>query len=269
MNTILDLDLDVFSWPIVHWPQTDDRPDDAEHSVAAADDVRFLLEAQCGLSTSKRIIGQEVTDHDEAFFVWRAWIEQGKLTPPFSVIHVDAHGDMGLGDAGYVYLLSDLLALPVEQRRNPKRGGNALMNAGNYLMFAVANRWLSRLTYVFPWKTPWQSKWKCGESEEVEDDPRYDGAPGDLLVMHFRNGDWRTRMLELRHCTREALNHCMGRAELEPYIHLEPAIPFDFTPVRDFRFNGFTHLTVAQSPRFAPPKADNLLSIIRKYFDSD
>jgi hypothetical protein len=267
MHTILDLDLDVFSWPIVYWPQTDDRPSDEEHSIASADDVRHFLEVQCGLNTSKRVIGQEVTNHDEAFFVWRTWREQGRLTAPFSVIHVDAHADMGMGDAGWVYLLSDFLALPVDQRREPRRGHDAL-NESNYLMFAVGNRWLSDLTYVFPWLSPWSSNWKSGRSEEVQENPRYDGAPGDLMVMHFRKGDWRTRTVELRHCTPAVLNRCMGRAVLEPFIHLEPAIPFDFTPVRDFRFNGFTHLTVAQSPRFAPKSADKLLPVIREYFVS-
>lgn len=268
MHTILDLDLDVFSWPVVHWPQTNDRPSDEDHRVASGDDARHFLEAQCGLSACKKIVGKEVTDHDEAFFEWRTWIEQGTLTPPFSVIHADAHADMGMGDAGWCYLLSDLLALPLGKRREPRRGHDAL-NAGNYLMFAVANRWVSSLTYVFPWRSPWASNWKSGRSEQVEDDPRSDGAPGDLMVMHFRNGDWRTRMVELRHCSREVLNRCMGRAVLEPFIHLEPAIPFDFTPVRDFRFHGFTHLTVAKSPRFAPRLADNLLPIVREYFISE
>jgi len=52
-------------------------------------------------------------DHDEAFFTWRPWLEDGSLVAPFAVVHVDAHADMGLGDAGYVSLMSELLASPV------------------------------------------------------------------------------------------------------------------------------------------------------------
>ncbi len=265
MHTILDIDLDVFSSPTVYWPQTDERPSDDEHTCASADDARYFLEQQCGLNAGSPIAGQEFVEHDEAFYSWRRWIEQGTLSVPFSVVHVDAHADMGMGDAGWVYLLSDLLDLSVEQRRNPRRGYDAL-NAGNYLMFAVANRWVDRLTYVFPARIPWSANWKSGLSEQIQPDPYTDGAPGDLMVMHFRDGDWRTGMLQLRHCTRETLNRCMGRQELEPVIHLEPPVPFGFTPVRDFHSTGFTHMVVAQSPRFAPPAADKLLPILRRYF---
>jgi hypothetical protein len=265
MQTILDIDLDVFSTPTVYWPQTDDRPSDDEHSCASVDDVRHFLEQQCFLSRDKPIAGKEIIDHDEAFYTWRRWIEERTLNPPFSVVHVDAHADMGMGDAGWVYLLSDFLALPLEERRNPRRGYDAL-NAGNYLMFAVANRWVDQLTYVFPARIPWTANWKSGFSEEIQPDPYTDGAPGDLMVMHFRDGDWRTGLLELRHCSRQTLDHCMGRRVIEPVIYLESPVPFAFTPVRNFGFTGFTHMVVAQSPRFAPPAADKLLPILRRYF---
>jgi UPF0489 domain len=153
MQAILDIDLDVFSSPTVYWPQTEDRPADGDYTCASAHDVRYFLEQQCGLSADNPIAGREFIDHDEAFVTWRRWIEQGMLTSPFSIVHVDAHADMGMGDAGWVYLLSDLLDLPVEERRAPRRGFDAL-NAGNYLMFAVANRWVDRLTYVFPARFP-------------------------------------------------------------------------------------------------------------------
>jgi UPF0489 domain len=267
MHTILDLDLDVFSWPIVYWPQSKDRPADTDHVIASAEDVRFFMEEQCSLSPSRKLLGQEFTDHDEAFFVWRRWIREGRLTPPFDVIHVDAHADMGMGDSGYMYLLSELLALPPDKRDEPRRGFDA-MNAGNYLMFAVANRWINGLTYVFPWRRPWSCNWKSGYSETVE---QYggDGAPGDLMVMHFRNGNWKTKLIELKHCTREALSASLGRRNLQPVIMTEPPVPFDFMPVREFKSTNITHLVVAQSPKYAPPAADALLSLIRNYFRAE
>jgi hypothetical protein len=86
------------------------------------------------------------------------------------------------------------------------------------------------------------------------------------MVIHFRNEDWGTGLLELKHFARETLNRwCVGR-KLEPVIRLEPPVPFAFTSVRNFKFSGFTHMVVAQSPRFVPPAADKLLPIIRGYF---
>jgi hypothetical protein len=263
MHTILDLDLDVFSYPIVHWPRGDARPADSDHEIAADADVRFFLEQQCSLSPSKKLLGQEFTNHDEAFFVWRRWIHEGRLKPPFDIVHVDAHADMGLGDSGYMYLLSELLSLPPDKRDDPRRANDA-MNAGNYLMFAVANRWVNSLTYVFPWRQPWSCNWKSGFGETIE--PGH-GAPGDLMVMHFRHGDWKTKQIELKHCTREALSAYLRRRNLQPVITTEPPVPFDFTPVCNFRSTSFTHLVVAQSPKYAPPAADALLPILRDYFN--
>jgi hypothetical protein len=265
MHVILDLDLDVFTSPTVYWPQSSDRPSDNDHVAAGAQDVRHFLEMQCGLSKDRKIPGQEFTNHDDAFFVWRRWIQEGSLRPPFTIIHVDAHADMGMGDSGYMYLLSELLALPPNQRSEPRRGPDA-MNEGNYLMFAIANRWVNRLTYVFPLRTPWSANWSSGFGDSIEEDETSDGAPGDLMVMHFRNDDWKTRIIELRHCTRETLKACLGRGELGPVIRPEPPVEFDFTSVRQFAFTEFTHMVVAKSPTFAPPVADALLPIIREYF---
>jgi len=265
MHTILDLDLDVFSWPIVYWPQGDGRPSDTDHVITTADDVRYFMEEQCSLVPSEKLLGQEFTNHDEAFFVWRRWICEGRLAPPFDIVHVDAHADMGMGDSGYMYLLSELLALPPGKRDDPRRGSDA-MNLGNYLMFAVANRWINSLLYVFPWRQPWACNWKSGFGEAAKA-AGGDGAPGDLTVMHFRNGDWRTKLIELRHCTRETLWASVGRAVLQPVIKTEPTVPFDFIRIRDFHTTKFTHLVVSQSPKYAPPAADSLLPIIRNYFN--
>ena len=121
-------------------------------------------------------------------------------------------------------------------------------------MFAVANRWVNRLTYVFPTHHPWTANWNSSPSKDFQRDPSDGCAPGDLMSMHFRNGDWRTGILELRHCTKETLDRRVGHGgPLEPVIHIEPAVPFAFTPVPNFSFRGFTHMVVAQSPQYTPP----------------
>ena len=267
MHTVLDLDLDVFSSPTVYWPQDNHRPLDEDYECASIDDVQHFLEEQCRLSRGHRIPGAEFTHHDEAFFTWRRWIEEGSLKAPFTIIHVDAHADMGMGDPGHSYLMSELLAQPVDQRGNPRRSSEAL-NAGNYLMFAVANRWVDRLTYVFPTRHPWTANWISGPSRHFEPDPSSDGAPGDLMRIHFKDEDWRTGLLELKHCSQETLyNNVFSTRRLEPIIHKEPAVPFDFTALPNFSFDGFTHMVVAQSPRYTPPAADHLLAVIRQYFN--
>lgn len=62
--------------------------------------------------------------------------------------HDDAHADLGLGDAGYVYLLTDLLFHDVEDRQNPVVGSSGL-NDGNHLAFAIACLRIGDLVYVY------------------------------------------------------------------------------------------------------------------------
>lgn len=79
-----------------------------------------FLEHQCGLAA--KLPGFAVEHHGELFDRWRDAIQIGVLRPPLAVTHVDAHADLGLGDAGYIYLLTTLVHLPLEERLYPQKG---------------------------------------------------------------------------------------------------------------------------------------------------
>jgi UPF0489 domain len=276
MHTVLDLDLDFFVWPIAHWPEGPGRLPEAEYEHSSPDEVREFLKGRCFLKSGKNIPGHEMIEHRDAFPTWRRWLHTGLLSAPFNVIHVDAHADLGLGGGGWIYLLSEVLALPVTQRREPQIGPSAL-NSGNYLAFAIANRWISSLTYVFPYKKPIPS----GDSFSLnvfygeqfshtvrmgdtfsEGEPR----PTDLLHLLFRDGNARSGLIELRQYGPDIVK-TLAYATLEPEpLHVEPVVPFNYAPGDRFRFEGFTHMTVAQSPQFTTASADQLLPIIRDYF---
>lgn len=38
------------------------------------------------------------------------------MTTPLEVVHIDAHADLGLGDASYSYLMGELAYEPIEKR---------------------------------------------------------------------------------------------------------------------------------------------------------
>jgi hypothetical protein len=252
MQYVLDLDRDFFVWPIAHWAD-EKRRSRRDYHASSVDDVRRFLEDRCHLNHDEKILGREVVEHADAFTIWQRWLSEGKLDAPFEVVHVDAHADLGMGDAGYLYLLSEFLALPLEQRNNPRFASNAL-NSGNYLTFAIANRWIRKLTYVYP-TAP---RTDVGEKS---------GCPNDLLGIHFRNGDPATGVLELKHYNRkDAVLAVMGRNI--PPIQVEPAVPFECVAAGGFAFTGFTHMILAQSPQFTPATADLLLLHIRGYFSS-
>jgi hypothetical protein len=216
---------------------------------------------------------------EDTFRIWRRWLKAGILSAPFAVIHVDAHADLGLGDGGWIYLLSDFLALPLEQRAQPRFARDAL-NSGNYLAFAIGSRWISRLTYVFP---PSRLGPRMGplrssgivplgavvdglDHAPIGHDDEQEERPVDLMTMHFRNGDSRTQLIELRHFSPQDVRGILWETNPPSPIHVEPAVPFEHILAPKFEFRGFTHMIVAQSPHFTPPSADQLLPEFREYF---
>jgi hypothetical protein len=79
------------------------------------------------------------------------------------------------------------------------------VTSGNYLAFAIANRWIQNLTYVYP-EDPAPAP--RTDVETIYDRIRRlrglppdedDGCPvNDLMTMYFRQEDWRTKIIELK-----------------------------------------------------------------------
>jgi UPF0489 domain len=146
VDRVFDIELEFFLHDTAIWNRSDGpRLDPEEFGVRDHEKAMLFLTSQCGLADP--LPGAAVEHHDEAFYRWREAIDAGVLQPPFEVVHVDAHADLGLGDAGYEYLFSELLRRPVEHQRAPVTGDRGL-GAGNYLAFAIACRWIAILTFV-------------------------------------------------------------------------------------------------------------------------
>jgi hypothetical protein len=151
--------------------------------------------------------------------------------------------------------------MPIEKRRHPAFGPDHL-NSGNYLLGAVANRWLSQLIYVYPDDRMEAQPVQPGCLPRFEDDMRElarlirtDQEPplSDVPAWIFRNGDWRTRLIELKH-------------EDDDPVPTEPPVPFNWVTDREFSLAGVTHMFLAHSPEYTPVEADELLPVIREYF---
>ena len=77
-------------------------------------------------------------------------MEAGKLQPPFDVVHVDTHSDLAFGPSGNGFCAqgrADPQSQGARERLEAYREGKKLDEA-NYLLFALAFRWMSRLAYV-------------------------------------------------------------------------------------------------------------------------
>lgn len=280
MDKILDFDLDYFVWPIVHnRAEEHGRPPAGDFDyIASEEQVRQFLEDRCGLSTSNKLPGGEFVEHVDAFWTWDRWIREGKISAQFEVAHVDAHADLGVGwnDSSWVHLLIELLALPPEERNQPKAGGAGL-HSGSYLAFAIGNRWISRAKYVYPLESPSLAPRDNPNDHTMEafvrrmhpilhGEPEDDGCPSDVMAPYFRNGAPSTRVIELPHFTPEQKEQVFWSGDLDP-VHREPPVPFECIPGDAYSDSGFTHIVVAQSPIYLPESADELMAVVREYFD--
>ena len=136
---VLDIDLDFFVQPTAHWVSGDgSRLAEDEYSVWTAEEALEFLRGRCGLSG--KIPGWAIEHHDEAFARWRNAIGVELLVPRFHVTHVDAHADLGLGDAGYVHPITEVMHRPVAERSLAEVVAPAI-TFSNWFAFGIACRW--------------------------------------------------------------------------------------------------------------------------------
>jgi hypothetical protein len=242
MQRVLDIDLDFFVTPVVFWPQSDDRPGADDHEVWPIDEALSFLGDRCGLTGP--LPGFVTENHGELFPLWREAVSSGLLDPPFHVTHVDAHADIGMGDAGYRYLMEDLLYLPPHERRRPRIGGMSGLTDGNYLLFAIACRWVGDLIYVY------------GE-----------GGSNDELYFAMQGFDMSADHVQLAAMDTSEVDKLLHRLGAPAVSHLEPAVPYRSTRWESFQAEGpYDFVCLTRSPPYTPDTADNLYDAIRAAF---
>ena len=226
---VLDIDLDFFLNGVYPLADAGERPALTGHEPWEEARVRCFLEENCGLSAACPAPGRIFETHDFALDFWSEMMGQGRLTAPFSVTHVDAHSDLGVGQTGYV--LNALLALPAKKRADiPALRREGHISEANYLLFALAFRWIDRLCNV---RNPHSLPDIPPEIMEGED---------------IRLNSFVSRLMEAGH----------GR---------EPKVPFNVYPdYALFRAEApYDFVSVAVSPRYAPKEADRLLPLLGEY----
>lgn len=241
---ILDLDLDFFLNEIAHHrSDVGTRLSSRDYKPWKKSEVRLFLERQCLLSTANPTKGRVVTHHDEVFWQWRDLVEEGKIGVPFTIVHVDAHADLGMGDSGNRYIMTDLLHESMEDRKYPISGE---VKPGNYLLFAVACRWVSQMTFVL------HPRWR-----------------GDLPPLPFENFNPTSACLQLKRCTsKELQKHSLrgGSWSKLQVLKFEPKGPFRTIKCAEYQAKQpFSFVFLSHSPGYTPHTADGLISILKDY----
>lgn len=228
---VLDLDMDFFLSQPCPLAAYGERPDEACARAYSDEEVRRFLEEQCGLSRAHPVPGAVFDTHDKAIDFWQARLQDGSLTAPFEVVHVDAHSDLAFGPPGTGYVLNVVLSRRREQRATIDAYREIVeLDEANYLLFALAFRWISRLSYVRNPKS-------------------HQDIPKQLL-----DADGNIHLRSYVSALMEGMN---GK---------EPVIPFDvYDDYRMFHQTGYDFVSMAQSPRYAPASSDRIMDIVREY----
>jgi len=228
---VLDLDMDFFLSGPCPLAKLGERPDESCAEAWSDEAVIRFLEEQCGLSCEHPVPGAIFDTHDKALDFWAARFADGSLSVPFEVVHVDTHSDLAFGPPGTGYVLNVVLSRFPGQRIAIEDYRKAVeLDEANYLLFALAFRWISRLSYVRNPKS-------------------HQDIPAQLLDqagnIHLRS---------------------FISAMMEGKNGKEPVVPFGvYDDYRAFRQTGYDFVTMAQSPRYAPRSADRIMEIVRRY----
>ena len=217
---VLDLDMDFFLSDACPLAPLGERPSENCAQPYTDEQVIAFLEEQCGLSREHPVPGLIFDTHDKALDFWRARIREGVLDAPFDVVHVDTHS----------VLKAVLTRNPKSREALEAYWAGKKLDEANYLLFALAFRWVSRLVYVR--------------------NPRsHQDIPAQLLN---EAGD-----IHLRSDISALMEGLNGR---------EPIIPFEvFDDYRLFAETGYDFVTMAQSPRYAPASSDRRMGLLEPY----
>jgi hypothetical protein len=240
---VLDLDLDFFLHGVATWSGAGSgkRLPSNKYQPWSEAELRSFLEERCGLDPAHPLPGRAFDDHSEAFFFWRDLIRNGRLRPPFDVVHVDAHSDLGAdGLAGsWHYVGTELLHLPVEQRADLPR---ERVTIAHFPVIAMACEWLSSFTWIYNPESTF-----------------------DVLGIY----DMETageRVLQLSRFTDAALSAVFGNLSRLKRELVGPSVRFSCVEGSAYHESEpFAFVSIARSPEFTPETADALFEVITSY----
>lgn len=261
---ILDLDMDYFIDSVATFisESSEERLDEEYYAntVWSSERVRTFLECNLGLSKDVKIRGRIVSGHNESLHFWQELINSGELDIPFEVIHVDSHADLGLGYDSWAFIMKNLLAYPVQDR--PKHsvykncfGRTGAEGIGDYLLFAIAYRWISHITY-------------CANPN---------GGKNDYILSTMKNFEEEyifeetvENTIQLLYNTNQCPDYSATNRQKREFITdsiKEPEVPLTIIPTIDgVKFDGnFDYAVLAQSPNYTPASADFIMDIFRDY----
>jgi hypothetical protein len=244
---ILDLDLDIFVRPLKGFCQeTTERAESTRYKPMPQSEIIQALNERMRLNANSPIKGSLVETHKEIYFIWRDMIKRGELQTPFDLVHIDGHADLGMGDSSYIYIQEEWI-LEDDKFKDPKIGGWTGLGSGNYLAFAIANGWISSLTYV-----------------------SHEDNPDDVNHMFFKDWKVESGIIEIKKVEKGDFHTaCMRMRNDEIRYDVILSIPFSRVPLAEYHANErFDYAFAAKSPAYTPIELDFVNSMIEERIDT-
>lgn len=244
---VVSLDLDVFVTPTFHDDGLLPSPRIAPEGYSVADDESVLryLEHNLNLGLEEVPLRRAITHHDEIHSVLREWTDAGTLGIPFHLVHMDAHTDMGFCQRDCLADIHDLLSCPVADRKSFTKG----LNKGNWLLYVLANRWVSMVTCVGWYGHPRLDIMRVLREGKENDQIRMTGVPREVLEELLQS------------------DSSIDSKATESNEYSEPPIPLRIDRKESFSLNTTpTALVLCHSPEFVPECADALFDAITADF---
>lgn len=264
---ILDLDMDYFMDSVANFiaeTEVERLPEDEYGSCVWSEErIRYFLEINLGLSKDRKIKGRIVSGHNEALLFWKELIERKELAIPFEVIHVDSHADLGIGYSSWTHISDYILQYPIEERPIHNKyidcfGHICEEGIGDYLLFAIAYRWIEKITYC---ANPNGEKddYLLETLKDFEEKYIWD-KPVENIIQLVCNPDM------------ECPQFNSSADEKKKYLAAgkkEPEVPLLIIPtIEDVKYNGdFDFVVMAQSPNYTPASADFIMDIFKEYVE--
>lgn len=246
---VIDIDLDLFVDPRPEHRSESGRLESEEYTPWSLGRLAAYLSKHCGLSPKRPLPGAMVEHHHEVFYKWRELIRRGELQTPFDVFHLDSHADLGMGwmDASVAHIQFEFLHLPLEQRLEPPTSGSGSLGPGNYLLYAIANRWIRSLSYI-----------------------HHADLQGDNMGLHdipnalFENCDPESANLVLKRYP-VALRRSIDRVKESQAEAMEPPVPIRLIEAdSDWSCLNASHVFVCRSPDYTPVESNILLPTLTR-----
>lgn len=247
---ILDIDLDFFlNKRHTGYFEENERLCPNEYIPWSKEQVSNFLEKNCGLSLKNKITGKNFIHHDEVYYFLTALQEEHCFSLDFSIDHVDAHADLGMGDSSYIYISTDVLHRNLTERPfQLNTNGSQGLSKGNFLAFLLANRWLTDLTYI-------------NKADQMNDVPSF-------VLKNFNDRNF----LQLKKYNDEHIKEISRKGfnveSLQKVIpiELEPEIQFNCIDYSSFLSKKkYDLIFLTQSPNYTPVTSDALIEIINDY----